>query len=396
LYSNLEAIGPEHEYAIIDEDLTPLPITDRVIEHLNGRIGNNANLSKTVLSKELQCHVAELKPQSPFISPKVFEKIMHESVLEITELLKTVFDARLLGTGMHPTIRLEQVRIWPHEDKEIYNALDQIFDIRQHGWLNIQAYQLNLSYGEEQDAIQLYNTLANILPYLPAISAASPIYENRIGDSRDNRLRFYNINQKEIPSITGKIIPEYIDSFQDYRETTIERYSRELQNIGASPCIIGKEWINSRGAIIRFDRRAIEIRILDEQECIKADVAITCFIRAILRGLLEERVQRLPLKILIGDYKTVIRGGLDAEVQHPRGPTARDVCRHLYKIAEKNSDQEEKEYLQIAKKIIEEGNLSDRIIRNIEKNRQRTDIEEAILKIYLELSSCLEKNQIYQ
>ena len=36
------------------------------------------------------------------------------------------------------------------------------------------------------------------------------------------------------------------------------------------------EWLNSRGAIARFDRNAIEIRVLDIQECPVADLAI-CF-----------------------------------------------------------------------------------------------------------------------
>ena len=37
--------------------------------------------------------------------------------------------------------------------------------------------------------------------------------------------------------------------------------------------------MNSRGAIARFDRNAIEIRVIDVQECPKADLAIAIFIQ---------------------------------------------------------------------------------------------------------------------
>ena len=41
MYKSLEAIGPEHEYAVVDEELHPLPIVDKVIKHLSGHIKNN-------------------------------------------------------------------------------------------------------------------------------------------------------------------------------------------------------------------------------------------------------------------------------------------------------------------------------------------------------------------
>jgi len=38
--------------------------------------------------------------------------------------------------------------------------------------------------------------------------------------------------------------------------------------------ILCHEWLNSRGAIARFDRNAVEIRLVDVQECPLADLAI--------------------------------------------------------------------------------------------------------------------------
>ena len=345
--------------------------------------------------KELQSHVAEFKANVPFYSPETFEENMQKAALEIADFVERKHDAQLLGTGMHPLLRLEEAKVWSHRDRKIYEALSRIFNFYQHGWLNIQAFQLNLSYGNEKEAMQLHKVLANLLPYIPAISASSPIYESKISEYADSRLHFYRINQKEIPSMTGNIIPEYVRSFKEYRQITVNRYTGELQKLNAPGCLLNKEWLNSRGAVFRFDRKAIEIRIMDEQECIKADVALSCFIRACLRGMLLQSEPYLPRKVLIEDLKSVIKDGLEAKVQHPRGPTARDVCRYYFRIALENASVEEKTYLPIVRKRIEEGSLSNLIRRDVLKKAQKTDLGEAILGIYSKLAKNLRENEVY-
>jgi len=391
----LEVLGPEHEFSLVDGNLHPLPIVDMVIKELNGRIANYARLKSYTFGKELQSHVAEFKANVPFYSPEAFEENMQRAVLEIADFIGRKHDAKLLGTGMHPLLRLEEAKVWSHRDRKIYEALSRIFNFYQHGWLNIQAFQLNLSYGNEKEAIQLHNALANLLPYVPAISASSPVYESKISEYIDSRLHFYRINQKEIPSITGNIIPEYINSFKEYRQITINKYTEELQKLNASEGLLNKEWLNSRGAVFRFDRKAIEIRIMDEQECIKADVALSCFIRAGLRGMLSQRVPYLPREALIEDLNSVIRDGLEAKVQHPMGPTARDACKYYFRIALENASVEEKTYLPIVSKRIEEGSLSGLIRRDVLKKAQKTDLREAILSVYLRLVENLTENEVY-
>jgi hypothetical protein len=134
---------------------------------------------------------------------------------------------------------------------------------------------------------------------------------------------------------------------------------------------------------------------MDEQECIKADVALSCFIRASLRGMLHRRESYLPRDILIEDLNSVIKDGLEAKVQHPRGPTARDVCRYYFRIALENASVEEKTYLPIVRKRIEEGNLSNLLRRDVLKKAQKTDLDEAILSIYLKLTKNLKENEAY-
>ncbi len=382
----------------MDENLHILPIADKLIKDLRGRVVNCVNLGKFSLGKELQTHVAEFKTNTPFRSPRTFEETMHGAVLKVSDFLERRYRARLLGLGMHPFLELGDAKVWPHRDRQIYRALSKIFNINQHGWLNIQSFQLNLSYSGEDRAMKLHNALANILPYIPAISASSPIYESKIGGCADNRLHFYQINQKEVPSITGDVVPEYVRSFEEYRKTTIQRYSLDLTRFNAPKSILFKEWMNSRGAIFRFDRKAIEIRIMDEQECIKSDVALSCFIRALLRGLLRKsknRLPHLPHDVLVNDLSAVIKSGLDAQVRHPAGSTAREVCCHLYRIAEESASPEERRYLWIIKRRIEEGNLSNLVLRAVAKKAQRTDLEEAILNVYSSLTENLRENKVY-
>lgn len=396
MYGTLQVLGPEHEFSIVDEKLTPLPIVDRVIKDVHGRIVNCVKLGKIAFGKEFQAHVAEFKANKPFDSPEVFEETMQEAVETILGLLEKRYHARLLGMGMHPSLRLDEAKIWSHRDRQIYEALSKIFNLNQHGWLNIQSFQLNLPYRNEREAVKLYDALATILPYLPAVAASSPVYESKIGDFVDNRLHFYSANQLEVPSITGDIVPEYIGSFGEYKKTTVRQYSEDLAKLNAPRCLLNKQWLNSRGAVIRFDRKAIEIRVLDEQECVKADVALSCFIRALLRGIMaDEKCPHLPHEALVRDLHSVVRDGLDARVQHPKGETARQVCRYLWEMASENATSEERRYLPLVKQRIDRGNLSDKILEEVAKKIQKTDLTEAIFNVYSALADCLKNNKIY-
>lgn len=396
MYWTLEVLGPEHEFSIVDEKLTPLPIVDRVIRDVHGRVANIVSLGQCSFGKELQAHVAEFKANKPFSSPEAFEETMQGAVDSILTLLSKRYNARLLGSGMHPSLMLNNARVWSHRDRQIYQAMSKIFNLNQHGWLNIQSFQLNLPYKNESEAVRLYNALSNVLPYLPALAASSPIYESKIGDYLDNRLHFYSTNQLKVPSITGKVIPEYVSSFQEYEKVTVRQYSQDLAKLNAPKCLLNKEWLNSRGAVIRFDRRAIEIRILDEQESVKSDVALSCFIRAALRGILvDDEYPQLPHETLVENLNHVVRDGLEASVKHPKGKTAKQLCQYLLKIAAKNATPEEKKYFNVIEQRIDRGSLSALILKEVAKRGQRTDLKEAVFNVYSSLANCLEKNSVY-
>jgi len=379
----------------VNQELKALPIVDKVIKDFRGRIVNFVELPNFTFGKEMQLHVMEVKPNSPFRIPEIFEEIMHKAVLTLADFLESKYEAHLLGTGMHPLLKLNETGIWNHRHRQIYKAYSQIFNLKHHGWLNIQSFQLNLPYSNEENACLIHNKLAEICAYLPAISASSPIYEGKLGENIDNRLYFYMTNQSQIKSVTGNIIPEYVSSFKQYKEIVIGKYSTELAKAGAHKCLLYKDWVNSRGIIFRFDRKALEIRVMDEQECIKSDVALSCFIRALLKGLTKENTALVPHEHLVKDFKTVIKEGLNAKVNHPKGKTAREVCKHYLKIAMENASEEEKKYLPIIKKRVENGNLSEIIRKDVERKAQKTNWKEAIVSVYSSLIKSLLNNEPY-
>jgi gamma-glutamyl:cysteine ligase YbdK (ATP-grasp superfamily) len=388
-------LGPEHEFSLVNNELKALPIVDQVLKDFHGRVVNSVKLPRFSFSKELQLHVMEVKPNEPFCSPVEFEETMLEAVQTLQSFISRKYGAHLLGTGMHPLLQLDETKVWPHRHRQIYEAFGKIFNLRRHGWLNIQSYQLNLPYSDEKSGVLLYNTISSICPYLPAISASSPIFEDRFGEKVDNRLRFYRENQKEVPSITGDIVPEYATSFAQYREQVIDKYSQDLADKGAGKLLLDKEWVNSRGVIFRFDRRALEIRVMDEQECVKSDVSLSCFIRALLRGLMKEDANLTPHDVLLDDFNSIVNNGLHAKLRGEFGGFAKEACKSLLRIADNNATEEEREYLSTVKSRIEKGNLSEIIRERVERKSQKTDLEEAIRNVYLQLTESLIDNQPY-
>ncbi len=387
-------LGPEHEYALVNQELKPLPISDKIIKAHCGRMVNFIEQPEFTFGKEMQLHVMEIKANQPFKTPIEFEETMQNAVQNLSQIVQR-HGAMLLGTGMHPLLKLQDTAVWPHYHKKIYKEYGKIFNLNQHGWLNIQSFHLNLPYQKQADAVQIHNQLANLCAYLPAISASSPFYEGKNGRDQDNRLQFYKVNQKEVPSVTGDIIPDYASSLEQYKRDVIERYSRDLADAGADKTLLNREWVNSRGVIFRFDRCALEIRVIDEQECIKSDVALACFVRAALRGLLADEAELLPHDVLVKDFNAVIKDGLNANISSPHGKTARQVCQHYLNIATQNASEDEKKYLWLVRRRIEEGNLSELIRARVLQRTQKTDLHEAIVDIYSSLIKCLRDNEPY-
>ena len=394
-YKPLEVLGPEHEFSIVNEELKPLPIADQVIKDHFGKITDFIYLPRFIFGKEAVLHQMEIKAKNPFKSPRLFEETMQYGVTTLLEFLRKKYHARLLGTGMHPTLKLEETRRWPHSNQDIEAELGRLFNMKSHGWLNTQSFQLNLPYSNQKATVALYNALAHLCAYLPAITASSPICEGHLTPYADNRLLNYKEKTQEIPSIANDVVPEYISSLDQFRREVTGKYSQDLAKAGAGERLCSAEWMDQRGVTVKFSREAIEVRVMDEQECIKSDVALSCFIRGTVRGLIAKNNQPPPHELLVKDYNSIVKNGLNAEVMHPEGKTARQVCLHFLNIASEHANEDAKKYLWIVKKRIEGGSLSELIRDRVSTRAQKTTLNEAVVSVYLQLVKALADNQPY-
>ena len=75
----------------------------------------------------MQLHVMEIKANQPFKSPSEFEDTMQKAVTTLNGIIEKS-GAKLLGTGMHPLLKLSDTGVWPHHHKKIYNEYGKIFN----------------------------------------------------------------------------------------------------------------------------------------------------------------------------------------------------------------------------------------------------------------------------
>jgi hypothetical protein len=365
-------IGTEHEFSINDPEFNVCPVSDRIIREICGRYESEILFGDVKLGKELQKTVLEIVPRNPADELARLETRLAGGIRKFYRIFSGRY--HLLGLGMHPTARLDEIPVWDHDEGEYYEAYDRLFNIRQHGWLNIQALQINLSYSGERDLVSAYNRIRTLLPYLVAVTASSPLVEGELTGTCDTRLVYYRDNQKEIPLICNHIVPPPIRSIKDYQAVQDKIFSA-LHDRGAG--ILCEEWVNSGGLIIRFSRRCLEIKALDEQESIRSDMAVCAFVRALLR------CRSLPVETgqdaLLGLLEEAIRDGTAA---------FRPELERLYTAAWRHATDDERLYLPVIQERIRRGSLAELI-------RERFRRDHAISPLLADMAECLKTNRPY-
>lgn len=325
-----------------DAELHPLPIVDRILEGIHGSVENEIPFGGVNLSKELQKNVIEIVPAVPQTSVANMERVLCEGMQRFH--LTTGSRFTLMGLGMHPLLTLDQTSIWDHEDREIYEVYDRLFDLRQHGWLNIQALQVNIHYANEGKMVSMFNRLRALTPYLVALTASSPFVEGRATGSMDNRLLYYRENQKRVPIICHNVIPEKLRS-RAHHDEIMESIYRQLREAGGDE--LCHEWIDSRGVIVRYPRECLELKACDEQECIRSDMAVTAFVLSLLRADLD----------LEEDHDALLQAN-EASIRCGTA-SCRPELMKLYDAASKVATSEELAYLPLVERRIEEGSLAE-------------------------------------
>ncbi|MBT8339466.1 MAG: glutamate--cysteine ligase [Desulfatitalea sp.] len=315
-----EAVGIELEYMIVDQSgLSVMPIADRVLESAAGKILSEVEMGPLAWSNELVLHVIELKTNGPAKRLEGLAEIFQQHIRHINAILAPM-GGRLMPTACHPWMDpMTETVLWPHEYSPVYETYDRIFGCRGHGWSNLQSTHINLPFCGDAEFARLHAAIRLLLPIMPALTAASPILNGRDTRFLDARMEVYRHNAVRIPSVAGRIVPEPIYSHAEYERHIFQRMYADIAPHDPEGTL-QHEFLNSRGAIARFDRSAIEIRVLDIQEAPQADLAAAILIRAALETLCAqrwqplERMNHLDTDKLADLFLAVIREGDQAMV----------------------------------------------------------------------------------
>ncbi|NUQ64499.1 MAG: glutamate--cysteine ligase [Pirellulales bacterium] len=396
-----EAYGVELEYMIVDRrTLSVLPITDEVLRAVAGRYASDVEQGEITWSNELVLHVIELKTTGPAPSLDGLPEKFQENVRRINDLLEPL-GARLMPTAMHPWMDpLEETRLWPHEYNAVYETFNRIFDCRGHGWSNLQSTHINFPFADSEEFGRLHAAIRLVLPVLPALAASSPIVEGRLTGLLDNRMEFYRNNSRKIPSVAGLVIPEPVFDPDEYDRTILQRIYRDLSPHDAEG-VLQEEFANARGAIARFERGSIEIRVVDVQECPAADLALCHAVSAVLRALVEQRwtglveQQSLAAEPMADILAAVIRDGERAVIRDPAylaqfgvaatRCTAGELWRRLVDATCLLSGASSGDWQDALNVMLDQGPLARRILRRLAPDPSC----ERASAVYRELCDCL-------
>jgi gamma-glutamyl:cysteine ligase YbdK (ATP-grasp superfamily) len=393
--------GIELEYALGHRDtLDVRPIADVLLEAMAGRPAAAVERGALGWSNELVNHVVELKNNAPSPDLGALAGTFAAEIRAVDEWA-AAHGARLMPTGMHPWMDpRRETALWTHEAAAIYAMFDRLFDCRRHGWANLQSMHVNLPFAGDEEFARLHAAIRAVLPLVPALAASSPIADGTAQAELDHRLEVYRTNALRLPSITGDVIPPAVSARRDYETRILTPMYRDIAPLDPQR-VLQYEWLNARGAIARFDRSAIEIRLCDTQECPRADIAVAAALIAVVRALYDERWQSMATVHALADEMLVrhLRGCIaraeEAVVDDdaylavfglPRGPQrAGDVWRHLADACHAHIDALDPAASASLATMVGHGTLARRILRALDGRFERARLR----KVYARLCDCL-------
>lgn len=400
-----QGYGVELEYMIVDRDTLAIkPITDELLKYEVGTYASEFVNGMITWSNEVVLHVLELKATHPEIDFTQLEAAFHENIVSINAILSQ-WNAMLLPSGAHPFMDPQkESKLWPHDSYGIYSIYDKIFDCKGHGWSNLQSTHLNLPFYDDEEFASLHAAVRLVLPILPALCGSTPILNGRFTGTYDTRLKYYKTNQVKIPSITGRVIPEAVFSRRNYLQTIYEKIKNDIASYDPRG-ILNPIWVNSRGAIARFDRGSLEIRIMDSQECPLADMAILTVVietvKALVKGKFLNHEEQMSRKTepLVNILDRCTDKGMDAVIDDEQylhafnittqRASAREVWQHI--IQQLNADHltARKQVLDV---ILSKGNLAQRIVKAMRNDFSQSNL----VRVYRRLAECLQENKVFE
>lgn len=404
-YEWFSATGIELEYMIVTRDsLDVHPIADTLLDRLSGEAETmEVALGPVVWSNELARHVLEVKTRGPSPDLANAKTVLDAAVNDMNRALAE-YGARLLPGGMHPWMMPErEFQLWPTDPEGIYRSFDRIFDCRGHGWSNLQSMHINLPFADDAQFRALHSAVRLLLPILPALSASSPYWEGRRAPVMDQRLSVYQHNAHKLPVVSGRVIPETADSRADYEARILQPIYTALAPFDPEGAL-RYEWVNARGAIPRFDRMSIEIRVLDTQECPRMDLAIAHLVSQALKGMCQDDrftqpslawpPERLATTLwsCVKDSSTALIEDADYlslwGLRQARA-SAQELWAHILEGLPPEAGPARGQLREDASWLIQSGTLAQRLVYSLGASPKRSDLQ----RVYSRLADCLERGE---
>ena len=324
-YKIWERFGVEMEFMIVDrETLQVLPRADIPLgKDKDGNQLSDVEYDDIGLSNELVSHVLEFKcahPKSTFDG--LGKRFFHE-IRRANKKLEKI-SAMLLPSAAHPFMDPAEMQLWPYDCLDIYQTYDRIFNCKGHGWANLQSTHLNLSFDGDDEFGELHAAIRLLLPLIPAIAASSPYLDGKYTGFKDARIEVYRHNQDKVPEIAGLVIPEKAYTYDEYNTQIFDKVKKAIAPYDPEH-LLNHFFLNSRGAIARFDRGAIEIRLVDIQECPNADIAIVELEIATLKAIASGKLANGKAPHTMKEYREFLRDFDTARLSEMLTQTSRDA-----------------------------------------------------------------------
>ena len=392
-----ERFGVEMEFMIVDrETLQVLPRADIPLgKDKDGNQLSDVEYDDIGLSNELVSHVLEFKcahPKSTFDG--LGKRFFHE-IRRANKKLEKI-NAMLLPSAAHPFMDPAEMQLWPYDCNDIYQTYDRIFNCKGHGWANLQSTHLNLSFDGDDEFGELHAAIRLLLPLIPAIAASSPYLDGKYTGFKDARIEVYRHNQDKVPEIAGLVIPEKAYTYDEYNRQIFDKVKKAIAPYDPEH-LLNHFFLNSRGAIARFDRGAIEIRLVDIQECPNADIAIVELEIATLKAIAGKNLRDFDTERLSALLTATSRDAEDTVIDWPEylsvfgmsgKCTAGELWKHIFAM-EKNELTEVS--ASTMEKMLDRGTLSSALYRALGDAPSR----EAFVSEYKKLADCLAHNRLY-
>lgn len=405
-FGPLQGLGIELEYMLVDSvTLNVAPLADKIFTEFTGCPTNEVEGDKLNWSNELVRHVVELKNPKPVTQVRELSTAFPAEIQKLWKESEKM-GCRLLATAMHPWMSPEtETRLWPLEQKQIYETYDRIFHCQGHGWANLQSSHINFSFGSTDEEFgNAHAVLRVVTSLVPLIASSSPYQEGKRGPFLSTRLFHYFQNQRRISSIIGPIIPEPIWNRKDYEEKILQPMYREIAPLDTEG-VLQEEWLNSRAVIPKYDYNRFEVRVMDIQECPQADLALIWFFVQLarqlyvshwvdvelLKELSSEELRKVLMEAAENADETIIDNPKLLRVFGIHNPRILgiELLRHL--LSELTYEPEDEALFQVCEDIFKRGPLSRCMVRALGEAPSR----DALKEFYSVLSKNLITNQIY-